>query len=105
LKRPRSEPDKHHFPVVVDGVTTGAAALLAAAIDPPVTDYLRGSHASVEPGHAAQLAALDVEPLFDYEMGLGEGTGAALAIGSYRAACAAHAEMATFAEAGVPTEE
>ena len=99
------EAASRRVPVVVDGVTTGAAALLASEIDPRVSDYLLGSHASVEPAHAAQLAALDLEPLFDYGMRLGEGTGAALAIGTYRAACAVHAAMATFAEAGVSTEE
>ena len=92
------------IPVVVDGFIAGAAALVAAEINPQVTDYLLASHASVEPGHAAQLDALDIEPCFDYGMRLGEGTGAALAISVYRAACAAHTEMSTFAEAGLETE-
>ena len=94
----------HRVPVVVDGFITGAAALVAAAISPRVTDYLLASHASVEPGHAVQLEALDLEPCFDYGMRLGEGTGAALAIGVYRSACVAHREMSTFAEAGLDTE-
>lgn len=89
------------IPVVVDGVVTGAAALLAAEIDERAADYLLGAHASTEPAHAIQLAALDVEPCVAYEMRLGEGTGAAVAIGSYRAACRAHTEMATFADAGL----
>ena len=95
------EAASRRIPVVVDGVVTGAAALVAAGIDERVTDYLLGSHVSTEPGHAIQLDALDVAPCLDYEMGLGEGTGAALAISSYRAACRAHTEMATFADAGV----
>lgn len=94
----------HRIPIVVDGFISGAAALIAAEIDPRVTDYLLASHASVEPGHAAQLDALGVEPCFDYGMRLGEGTGAALAVGVYRTACAAHTEMSTFAEAGLETE-
>lgn len=90
-------------PVLVDGFITGAGALVASAIDERVTDYLLPSHASVEGGHAIQLEYLGVEPLFDLELRLGEGTGAALAIGLYRGACAALTEMATFEEAGVST--
>ena len=89
------------IPVVVDGVVTGAAAIVAAEINEGVSKYLLGSHISTEPAHAIQLAALGVSPCLDYEMGLGEGTGAAVAIGTYRAACRAHTEMATFAEAGL----
>ncbi|MFC7043067.1 nicotinate-nucleotide--dimethylbenzimidazole phosphoribosyltransferase [Halonotius sp. GCM10025705] len=89
------------IPVVVDGVVTGAAAVVAAEIDERVSDYLLGSHVSTEPAHAVQLDALDSPPCLDYEMGLGEGTGAAVAIGTYRAACRAHTEMATFADAGL----
>jgi len=91
-------------PVVVDGFIAGAAALIAAEINPRVTDYLLASHDSVEPGHAAQLDALGVAPCFDYGMRLGEGTGAALAVSVYRSACEAHTEMSTFAEAGLDTE-
>jgi len=90
--------------VVVDGVIAGAAALVAAGIEPQVADYLLGSHESVEPGHEAQLDALGVTPCFDYGMRLGEGTGAAVALGVYRAACAAHNGMSTFAEAGLADE-
>lgn len=91
-------------PVVVDGFIAGAAALVAADIEPCVADYLLGSHESVEPGHEAQLNALGIEPCFDYGMRLGEGTGAAIAVSVYRAACAAHTDMSTFAEAGLDTE-
>ena len=91
-------------PVIVDGFIAGAAALVAAEIEPRVTDYLLGSHESVEPGHEAQLDALGLEPCFDYGMRLGEGTGAAVAVGVYRAACAAHNGMSTFAEAGLNVE-
>ena len=91
-------------PVVVDGVIAGAAALLAAELEPQVADYLLGSHASADPGHEAQLDSLGVDPCFDYGMRLGEGTGAAVAIGIYRAACAAHTGMSTLAEAGLDVE-
>ena len=90
-------------PVVLDGFITGAGALVAAAIDERVTDYLLPSHDSVEGGHAVQYDHLGLEPLFDFDMRLGEGTGAALAIGVYQGACRAHDEMATFDEAGIDT--
>jgi nicotinate-nucleotide--dimethylbenzimidazole phosphoribosyltransferase len=96
---------ERRIPVVVDGVVAGAAALLAREIDPRVTDYLLGSHASTEPAHEIQLDALGLTPWFDCEMGLGEGTGAALAIGVYRSACRVHAEMATLDEIGVNPDE
>ena len=92
------EAASRRIPVVVDGVITGAAALVAAEINERVTAYLLGSHVSTEPGHTVQLERLGVEPCIEYEMGLGEGTGAAVAIGTYRAACRSHTEMATFAD-------
>ncbi len=98
------EAASRRVPVVVDGFIAGAAVLLATEIDPRVNDYLLGSHASVEPGHDVQLRALDLDPLFDYGMRLGEGTGAAVAIGVYRAACKTHTGMSTFAEAGLVDE-
>ncbi|WP_218055029.1 nicotinate-nucleotide--dimethylbenzimidazole phosphoribosyltransferase [Haloparvum sedimenti] len=88
-------------PVVVDGVVSGAAALVAAAVDDAVRPYLLPSHGGAEPGHAVQLAALGLEPLFEHDLRLGEGSGACLALATYRAACATHDEMATFAEAGI----
>jgi nicotinate-nucleotide--dimethylbenzimidazole phosphoribosyltransferase len=86
-------------PVVLDGFISCAAALVAVALSPPARDYLFASHLSQEPGHRLQLAHLGLEPLFDLELRLGEGTGAVLAFGVLRAAAAALAEMATFAEA------
>lgn len=97
------EAASRRIPVVVDGFITGAAALAAWAIDGRVSRYLLPSHRSVEDGHDAQHEALGLEPLFDFDMRLGEGTGAALAIGVYRGACATLREMATFEEAGIPT--
>ncbi|MDZ7850363.1 MAG: nicotinate-nucleotide--dimethylbenzimidazole phosphoribosyltransferase [Halodesulfurarchaeum sp.] len=89
------------IPVVVDGFITGSGALVAAAIDERVTDYLLPSHSSVESGHEVQYDELGLSPLFDFEMRLGEGTGAALGIGVYEGACDTLREMATFEEAGV----
>jgi nicotinate-nucleotide--dimethylbenzimidazole phosphoribosyltransferase len=88
-------------PAVVDGLISGAAALVAAAIEPAAREYLIASHRSVEAGHTATLDHLGLEPLFDLGMRLGEGTGAALGITLCVAACRLLDEMATFDEAGV----
>ena len=88
-------------PVIVDGFISGAAALLAAAIDPAVTGYLIASHRSHERGHGAVLDRLELSPLLDLDLRLGEGTGAALALPIVRAAMRLLNDMATFDEAGV----
>lgn len=95
----------HRVPVVVDGFISGAAALVAATLCPPVKPYLVPSHRSVEAGHRAVFEALDLRPLFDLDMRLGEGTGAALAMHLIDDALAVQREMATFAEAGVSDKE
>lgn len=91
--------------VVSDGFISGAAALSAIRMCPDARDYLLPSHLSAEPGHAVVLRALELEPIFEFDMRLGEGTGAALAMGVVDAACRVLAGMATFAEAGVDTAE
>jgi nicotinate-nucleotide--dimethylbenzimidazole phosphoribosyltransferase len=88
-------------PIIVDGFISGAAALIAAGLDPSVTGYLIAAHRSVEIGHRVMLAHLELEPLFDLGLRLGEGTGAALAFHVVEAAARIQNEMATFAEAGV----
>lgn len=92
-------------PIVVDGFISGAAALVAARLCPAVTHYLIAGHASVERGHRVVLDRLGLAPLLDLELRLGEGTGAALAMGIISAALRTHREMATFAEAGVSERE
>jgi len=88
-------------PVVLDGVITGAAALIAVHLAPAAAGYLLASHRSVEPAHGPLLAALGLEPLLDLSLRLGEGTGAALAFGLVDAALRILHEMASFADAGV----
>jgi len=87
--------------IVVDGFITTAAFALAWRICPEVLEYAFFAHRSVEPGHAALLELMEVEPILDLSLRLGEGTGAALAIPILDAAAAAHNEMATFESAGV----
>ena len=88
-------------PVIIDGFISGAAALVAAAIEPAVTGYLIASHRSHERGHGEVLVRLGLRPLLDLDLRLGEGTGAALALPIVRAAVRLLNEMATFDEAGV----
>jgi nicotinate-nucleotide--dimethylbenzimidazole phosphoribosyltransferase len=91
----------HRVPVVIDGLISGAAALIAAGLAPLARGYLIAGHLSVEPGHRAALGHLGLEPLLDLGMRLGEGTGAALAMSIVEAAVRALNEMATFSGAGV----
>jgi nicotinate-nucleotide--dimethylbenzimidazole phosphoribosyltransferase len=91
--------------VVVDGLAAAAAALIAVGLCPGLRDYLVAGHASVEPGQRAALDALDLRPLLDLGLRLGEGTGGVLALHLLDAAVRLHAEMASFEEAGVSERE
>ncbi len=86
---------------VCDGLIATAAAAIAAAHAPALRGRLLAGHRSPEPAHGALLAHLGLDPVVDLGMRLGEGSGAVVALAVLRLACAAHAEMATFAEAGV----
>lgn len=97
----------HRVPVVMDGFISAAAALVAVRLCHECVDYILPSHVSIEVGHQVVLDELGLTPLFDLQMRLGEGTGAALAMTLYDAAARTLVEMATFASAGVagdPTE-
>lgn len=89
-------------PCLLDGFISAAAAVAACALEPNLRHWLLASHRSAERGHAIALEQLGLEPLVDLGMRLGEGTGAAVVIPLLQAAIKLHAEMATFAEAGVP---
>jgi nicotinate-nucleotide--dimethylbenzimidazole phosphoribosyltransferase len=88
-------------PVLLDGFVACAAAAVLHALDPKTLDHCLAAHVSAEAAHRAVLEKLDKTPLLDLGMRLGEGSGAALALGLTRAAAACHAGMATFAEASV----
>lgn len=92
-------------PIVLDGFISGAAALVAVGLAPACRDYLIASHRSVECGHDAVLARLDLMPLLDLQLRLGEGTGACLGISLLKAAIKIYGQMATFDEAGVSGAE
>jgi nicotinate-nucleotide--dimethylbenzimidazole phosphoribosyltransferase len=87
--------------IVIDGLISAAAALLAAGLVPSARPYLFASHLSTEPGHRHALQHLGLTPLLDLQLRLGEGTGALLALPILEAACRTLAEMATFEEAAV----
>lgn len=86
--------------VILDGFICTAAAGVLHLIDGAL-DHSIIAHASAEPGHAPLMSALGKAPLLDLNMRLGEGSGAAVALGVLRSALACHAGMATFAEAGI----
>lgn len=87
--------------IIADGFITTAAVALGVKICPAVREYVFASHLSKECGHAPLLEYIGEKPLFDFEMRLGEGTGAALAMNVVAASVAAFKEMATFAGAAV----
>ena len=89
------------LPVLVDGFISSVAALLATKLSSKSGNWFLYSHRSAEPGHKLVLEALQARPLLDLGMRLGEGSGAAVAVPLLRAACALHADMATFAQAGI----
>lgn len=88
-------------PVLLDGVVSGAAALVVQRLAPAAVDRCLAGHRSAENGHALALEHLGLRPLLDLDLRLGEGSGAALAFPLVRAAAAVLRDMATFAEAGI----
>lgn len=95
------EASQRRIPVLLDGYITGAAALVAAKMDPGVCQVLFAAHRSREPGHGRVLAELGLIPILDLGMALGEGSGAALAVNILETAVKIFREMRTFEEAGI----
>ncbi|MFC7441216.1 nicotinate-nucleotide--dimethylbenzimidazole phosphoribosyltransferase [Laceyella putida] len=93
---------KEGLPVVMDGLISTAAALLAVKMEPAVREVLFASHLSVEPAHAALLRELGLEPLITAGMRLGEASGAVLSFPLFDSAVGLAREMATFADLGLP---
>ena len=87
--------------MVIDGFISGAAALIACGLEPKVKDYMIAAHCSVERGHRIILDYIGLKPLLDFDLRLGEGTGAALAMSIVEASIKILTEMATFRTAGV----
>ena len=91
----------HRVPIVIDGFISCASALIAIKLAPSVKGYIFASHNSVEKGHKIALKYIGKVPMFDLDMRLGEGTGAALGISFIEAGVKILTQMATFKEAGV----
>ncbi|MCG8572356.1 MAG: nicotinate-nucleotide--dimethylbenzimidazole phosphoribosyltransferase [Spirochaetes bacterium] len=87
--------------IVLDGIISTAAGLIAYLINPRIKDYFVVGHKSVETGQIAALEMMQLQPILDLNMRLGEGTGAALTINLCEAACRIMREMASFDDAGV----
>ena len=86
------------IPVVLDGVITLAAATIAKAINPEINQFLIVGHSSSEPGSRIAITHLQLQPILDLELRLGEGTGALLAVPIIRSACQALSRMAHIAD-------
>lgn len=93
------------IPIVVDGFICTSAALVAIRINPDVKQWMIFSHCSQETAHQSVLQMLDVEPLLDIGLRLGEGSGAALIVPLLQSALLLHNNMATFQQAGVSSGE
>jgi nicotinate-nucleotide--dimethylbenzimidazole phosphoribosyltransferase len=89
------------LPVILDGTVVTAAALVAARREPGVVPWWLAGHRSTEPAHTRALAALELVPILDLGMRLGEGSGAAVTVALVRCAVACARGMATFDGAGV----
>ncbi|HEX5773705.1 MAG TPA: nicotinate-nucleotide--dimethylbenzimidazole phosphoribosyltransferase [Geomobilimonas sp.] len=94
----------NRIPVVADGFISTAGALIACELNPHVREYVFAAHESVEIGHRFMLERIGAEPILDLHFRLGEGTGAALAMGLIEAGVKVLKEMATFEQAGVSDE-
>jgi nicotinate-nucleotide--dimethylbenzimidazole phosphoribosyltransferase len=93
------------IPVIIDGYVATAAAAVLKAMRSDALDHCLAGHLSAEPAHRKLLARLEMTPLLDLGMRLGEGSGAAMAAGLVKAAADLHNGMATFASAGVSNKE
>lgn len=89
------------IPVVIDGFISGAAALIAHALEPKTKNYMIAAHSSVEKGHKIILDYIGLKPLLDLDLRLGEGTGAALGMSIVEAGIKILTQMATFQDASV----
>ena len=88
-------------PLIIDGFIASAAAAVLDGLGEGMLDHAVAGHLSAEAAHGRLLRRIGKEPILSLGMRLGEGSGAALAIGVLKGAMACHSGMATFAEAGV----
>jgi nicotinate-nucleotide--dimethylbenzimidazole phosphoribosyltransferase len=80
--------------LLLDGYVATAAALIAERLAPGTVRSMIAGHRSAEPGHAAALAALGLAPILEWEMRLGEASGALVALPLLDAAAALLTDVA-----------
>lgn len=90
--------------LVVDGYVVTAASLIAERLSPGTTRQMLAAHLSAEPGHRLALEHLGLAPFLEWEMRLGEATGALMLFPLLDCAAAITSQMATFADLGIETE-
>ncbi|MEG0291589.1 MAG: nicotinate-nucleotide--dimethylbenzimidazole phosphoribosyltransferase [Anaerovoracaceae bacterium] len=95
---------KNRMPVVIDGYISAVAAMIASKLQPLTQDFMFGSHCSLEPGYLIAMGEMNVMPMLDLNMRLGEGTGCVLAFEIIKGALGVMNEMATFAEGEINDE-
>lgn len=92
---------RYKIPVVIDGFISVIAALIAYRLNNKCRDYMFTSHCSKEIGFVLGMKELNLSPILDLNMGLGEGSGCPIAFSVIDTACAVMNNMATFAEAEI----
>lgn len=91
----------YKIPVVIDGFISAVAAVAAVRLNPLVRDYLITSHCSKEIGYTIAMKELDLEPMLNLDMRLGEGSGCPIAFSVVEFSLAMMNNMATFEEAEI----
>ena len=81
------------IPVILDGFVVCTAAAVLHAVDPHATSHCIAGHLSSEPAHGALLDRLGLSPLHDLGISVGDGTGAAYALGTLRLSSEALASL------------
>ena len=89
------------IPVLLDGYVTTSAALIAERLCPGTRAAMIAGHLSAEPGHRAALAQLGLTPVLEWQMRLGEGSGALVALPLLDSAAAILRDVARLADLGV----
>ncbi len=92
-------------PVLLDGYVSTAAATTLYAVNNHALDHCKVGHVSEEPGHVLLLEKISKKALLNFNMRLGEASGAALAVSILKSAIACHNHMATFSDAGVSDKD
>jgi nicotinate-nucleotide--dimethylbenzimidazole phosphoribosyltransferase len=95
----------YHIPVVMDGLISMVAALVAERLVPGVKEYLIPSHMGKEPAARRLAEALGVRPVIHAGLALGEGTGAVMMFSLLDIALTLYAEQTTFSDIAVEQYE